>query len=144
MSQVGFYHLTRTDAMAALPKLLGRTLEQGQRALVRCRDVAKVDAALWASREPAWLPHGGDDDAHPAMQPIYVTTRDAPAPNGARFLFLLDGAALSPGFDRIFDLFDGQDESAVRAARGRWTEAMAAGHELTYWQQAERGWVKKG
>ena len=29
------------------------------------------------------------------------------------------------------------------AARGRWTAAKQAGHELTYWQQGVRGWEKK-
>ena len=46
--------------------------------------------------------------------------------------------------DRVFDLFDGNDEAAVAAARGRWKAAKAAGHSLTYWQQGARGWVKQG
>jgi len=35
------------------------------------------------------------------------------------------------------------DESAVAAARRRWSAAKAAGHQLVYWQQTERGWEKK-
>ena len=143
MSEIGFYHLTRTGALEALPKLLGRTLSAGHRALVRCADVAAVDEALWASTDPAWLPHGTDGDPHPAWQPVFVSAIADAAPNGASYLFLLDGALPLPGFDRIFDLFDGQNETAVQAARGRWSSAKAAGHALTYWQQAERGWVKK-
>jgi len=46
-------------------------------------------------------------------------------------------------FERVFDLFDGGDEAAVVAARGRWTAAKAAGRTLTYWQQAPRVWEKK-
>ena len=34
MSEIGFYHLTRSAAAAALPKLLGRTLALGERAVV--------------------------------------------------------------------------------------------------------------
>ncbi len=34
-------------------------------------------------------------------------------------------------------------ETAVAAARLRWTAAKAAGHQVTYWQQGERGWQKK-
>ena len=45
-------------------------------------------------------------------------------------------------FDRVFDLFDGNDESAVIAARERWTEAKRAGHTLAYWQQTAGGWEK--
>ena len=47
-------------------------------------------------------------------------------------------------FDRVFDLFDGNDPAAVATARERWKAARTGGHELTYWQQTERGWEKKG
>ena len=78
------------------------------------------------------------------MQPIWLTTEDE-APNGARFLFLVDGAesARLDRFDRVLDLFDGNDAEATEAARDRWRRAKAAGHALTYWQQGARGWEKK-
>jgi DNA polymerase-3 subunit chi len=148
MTEIGFYHLTRTAADQALPQLLGRTLSAGQRALVVCGSeerVAALDAALWLCADPDWLPHGTARDGHAALQPIWLATGDD-AVNGARFLFLIDGAA-SAGlekFDRVFDLFDGQDEAAVVAARRRWSAAKAAGHALTYWQQTGRGWERKG
>ena len=149
MAEIGFYHLTRSGADQALPQLLGRTLEAGQRALVLCggpERVAALDAALWLSPQPDWLPHGTKASGHAELQPIWLTDEDAPAPNGARFLFLLDAAdsARLAEYDRVFDLFDGRDDAAVAAARGRWTAAKAAGHALTYWQQTERGWQKKG
>ena len=151
MAEIGFYHLTRSGADQALPPLLGRTLAAGQRAVVLCGTEARVealDAALWACAEPDWLPHGTARTGHAELQPIWLTAEDLPpegAPNGARYLFLLDGAE-SAGlvrFDRVFDLFDGRDEAAVLAARRRWTAAKAAGHALTYWQQGERGWAKR-
>jgi DNA polymerase-3 subunit chi len=147
MSEIGFYHLTRTGADQALPQLLGRTLAARQRALVLCRGeerVAALDAALWQCVEPAWLPHGTAADGDADLQPVWLTTEDAAA-NGARFLFLIDGAesARLGEFDRVFDLFDGNDEAAVVAARERWVAAKAAGHALTYWQQGARGWEKK-
>ena len=147
MAAIGFYHLTRTGADEALPRLLGRTLAAGQRAVVLCGDRAHLDAldaALWASRDPDWLPHGTARDGDADLQPIWLTTEDE-APNNARFLFLLDGAtsATLHAFERVFDLFDGRDEAAVAAARERWSAAKAAGHALTYWQQGPKGWEKK-
>ncbi|MGI3778376.1 MAG: DNA polymerase III subunit chi [Janthinobacterium lividum] len=151
MTAIGFYHLTRTGADRALPLLLGRTLAAGARAVVMCGDAARVaamDDALWLSPDPDWLPHGSARGAglagDPALQPIWVTERDE-APNGARYLFLLDAArsARLGEFERVFDLFDGADEAAVAAARVRWAEAKAAGHDLAYWQQGERGWERK-
>ncbi len=147
MAEIGFYHLTRAGPDAVLPKLLGRTLAAGQRAAVMCGGedrVAALDTALWLSPDPDWLPHGTRGGGYPEMQPIWLATDDA-APNGARFLFLLDGAESGRivDFDRVFDLFDGQDEAAVAAARRRWTAARQAGHALTYWQQTANGWERK-
>jgi DNA polymerase-3 subunit chi len=148
MTEIGFYHLTRTPLDQALPKLLGRVLALGGRAVVLCPEperLAALDVALWRSTDPDWLPHGTPATGEAPRQPIWLTPEDAPAPNEARFLFLVDGAesAHLAGFDRVFDLFDGADEAAVAAARRRWTAAKAAGHALAYWQQGARGWEKK-
>ena len=152
MAEIGFYHLTRTPLEQALPKLLGRVLASGGRAMVLLASqerLAALDAALWTATDPDWLPHGTPTTGHAAHQPIWLTTEDVGeegAPNGARFLFLLEGceSARLDRFDRVFDLFDGADEQALAAARRRWKAAKAAGHTLTYWQQGPRGWEKGG
>jgi DNA polymerase-3 subunit chi len=151
MAEYGFYHLTRTPLEQALPRLLGRVLAGGGRAMVRLASaerLAALDAALWTCPDPDWLPHGTPQTGHARLQPIWLTTEDAGpegAPNGARFLFLLEGtdSARLAAFDRVLDLFDGGDEAAVAAARARWRTAKAAGHALAYWQQGARGWEKK-
>jgi len=149
MAEIGFYHLTRSTLEQALPRLLGRVLALPGRAVVLCGDadrLAALDAALWTCPEPDWLPHGHvrDDDA--PHHPIWLTLEDGEPPNGARHLFLTDGAA-SAGmgdYDRVFDLFDGNDEATVAAARQRWRTAKEAGHSLAYWQQTASGWERKG
>jgi DNA polymerase III subunit chi len=145
MSDIGFYHLTRSTLSRALPQLLVRTLASGQRALVLGTSVPALDAlstALW--EQPAWLPHGATSDGDPDLQPIWLSTEPEPL-NGARYLFLVDGAEANQlkGFERVFDLFDGNNAEAVAAARLRWKAAGARGHVLTYWQQNGRGWEKK-
>ncbi|WP_237217340.1 DNA polymerase III subunit chi [Falsiroseomonas oryziterrae] len=152
MAEYGFYHLTRTPLEQALPKLLGRVLGAGGRAMVLLATrerLEALDAALWTAGDPDWLPHGTPATGHPELQPIWLTTEDAGeagAPNGARFLVLLEGttSVRLDRFDRVLDLFDGADEAAVAAARQRWKEAKAGGHALTYWQQGPRGWEKAG
>ncbi len=146
MAEVGFYHLTRTSLDVALPKLLGRVLQSGGRAVVKAASedrVAALDTALWLCPDPDWLPHGTRATGEADLQPIWLTTNDE-APNGARHLFLVEGAESGrlDAFERVFDLFDGRDEAAVAAARQRWAAAKAAGHTLTYWRQTERGWEK--
>jgi DNA polymerase-3 subunit chi len=145
MAEIGFYHLTRSTLAQALPQLLGRTLATGQRALVVGRDAAGLTAlstALW--QQPTWLPHGTPEDGDADLQPIWLSAEAEPL-NGARYLFLVDGASSDriKDFDRVFDLFDGNDPDAVAAARLRWKIARDAGHNLAYWQQTETGWQKK-
>ncbi len=150
MTEIGFYHLTRSSAEQALPRLLERTLELGKRALVRVQGEARaaaLDEALWKLPEPVWLPHGTAALGDAAMQPVLIAGLPDPgvAPNRASFLFLLDGveAAAEP-FERVFDLFDGGDAAAVAAARGRWSALKQGGHRLTYWRQDAKGWQKAG
>jgi len=145
MTEIGFYHLTRSTLAQALPQLLGRTLAAGQRALVVGGNPAGLEAlsiALWS--QPAWLPHGLTADGDPDLQPIWLSVEDEPL-NGARFLFLVEGAGTDrlAAFDRVFDLFDGNTPDAVAAARLRWKKARDAGHTLAYWQQTETSWQKK-
>lgn len=150
MTELGFYHLTRSRPDQALPKLLGRALASGERALVLCGSPERVDAldaALWLCPNPIWLPHGTARVGEADLQPIWITAdpADAAVPsNGARFLFLLDG--MSPPdasrFTRVFDLFDGMDEAALASARKRWAAAKAAGHALSYWKQEKATWVR--
>ncbi len=153
MAEIGFYHLTRSSAEQALPRLLGRTLDLGKRALVRCRDEARaseIDEALWRAPGPVWLPHGTARLGHAYLQPVWIeggaSAASGPAANGADYLFLLDGSGMGEGemFERVFDLFDGGDEAALAAARIRWSRLKQAGHGLAYWKQAAQGWQKAG
>jgi len=147
VTEVGFYHLTRSALEEALPRLLEKAYAAGQRALVRVGDAERVELlnrVLWTFERASFLPHGARADGHAERQPIYLTAGEE-NPNGARLLFLVDGAVAPDlaAFDRCLDLFDGGDPEAVERARGRWREAVAQGHRCVYWQQGERGgWVK--
>lgn len=149
MTDVAFYHLQRSPLEAALPKLLERTLAAGRRAVVIAGSAERVEAlaqVLWTYRPDAWLPHGTAADGDAALQPIWLTAVEE-NPNGASFVFLTDGASCAglAGYERCFDLFDGNDPAALAAARARWQACKAAGHAVTYWQQDERGaWQCKG
>ncbi|HYD97946.1 MAG TPA: DNA polymerase III subunit chi [Alphaproteobacteria bacterium] len=147
MTEVRFYHLRRTPLEQALPGLLERCLERGWRALVVAGSEERVEALdqhLWTYRPDSFLPHGTVAGGAAAEQPVLLSTTDD-APNGATVLFLCDGAASSRigAFDLCCDVFDGNDDSAVAAARARWKAYRADGHDVTYWQQGERGWEKK-
>ncbi len=145
MADIGFYHLTRTSLLAALPPLLGRTLAAGERALILSapEQIPAIDEALWHSQNPDWLPHGTAATPHAEWQPIFITATEI-NPAGARFLFMTAGTAPADFavYTRVFDLFDGNDEAQVIAARQRWSEANISGHKLNYWKQGNAGWEK--
>lgn len=143
MAEVRFYHLTRTGLEAALPVMLEKTLERGQRAVVMAGGEERVEALadhLWTYRDRSFLPHGTRADGYPADQPVWLTVEEE-RPNGAQVLFMTDGAVAEDleAFELSVLLFDGRDEEALAAARARWKTWRAAGHRLTYWQQDESG-----
>ena len=148
-----FYHLTLKTLEQTLPGLLEKSLERGWRALVLTGSEERAEALnrhLWVWRADAFLPHGTAKDGNAAHQPVLIHSASdgelTATPNGANVVFLTDGAdgdRLS-GPELICDLFDGNDPDAVAAARDRWRARKAAGDDLTYWQQNERGgWEKK-
>ncbi len=148
MTEIGFYHLTRSRLEQALPKLLEKVLASGARAVVRAGSEERVgflNNLLWTYDAASFLPHGSARDGAASDQPVWLAS-DAGNPNGAGVLVLTDGVAAADidGFERCLEMFDGNDPAAVDAARAHWRSYREAGHALTYWQQAEEGgWVKK-
>ncbi|MDP4795741.1 MAG: DNA polymerase III subunit chi [Rhodospirillales bacterium] len=147
MTDIGFYHLTRSGLDQALPQLLQKTMAAGKRALVVLGSEQRVqwfNDYLWTFDASSWLPHGTPKEGDAKVQPIWLDVSDD-NPNKAEFLFLADGGTSNRigEFERCFDLFDGHDDDAVADARGRWKTLKEAGHQLAYWQQGERGWEKK-
>jgi DNA polymerase III subunit chi len=137
-----------TPLERALPRLLERALKDGYRILLMAGSTERVEhlnQLLWTFDDASFLPHGSARDGHADRQPIFLTAAEG-NPNQASMLVLVDGARSSAvgGFKRVCDMFDGNDDAAVEAARGRWREAKAAGHQLTYWEQTGSGWVKRG
>jgi DNA polymerase III subunit chi len=144
MAEMLFYHLKGQTLEQVLPSLLQKSLERGWRVVVQASSDERVDALdahLWTWRDDAFLPHGTSRDPEAAEQPI-VLTANADNPNGATVRFLVDGASLVADaaiYERVVLLFDGEDPDAVEMARARWSEAKAAGADVTYWRADENG-----
>ncbi|MGE3624200.1 MAG: DNA polymerase III subunit chi [Bdellovibrionales bacterium] len=147
MSEIRFYHLTRKPLEQVLPELLEKTLERGMRAVVMAGSPERVEALtqhLWTYNPNKFIPHGNEKDGNAEMQPVWLTPNDE-RPNEAEILFLTDGAQTERASDytRVCEIFDGNNEEAVAAARKRWAFYKSAGHDLSYWQQGERGWINQ-
>jgi DNA polymerase III subunit chi len=148
MTEVNFYHLTKSSLEDALPRLLQKTLQAGARAVVMVGSPERVEALdtqLWTYDPNGFLPHGSARDGDADRQPIWLTHLDE-NPNGATFLFVADRARSEKvgDYKRCFELFDGRDEAAVADTRERWTAYKTAGYAVVYWQQTTSGgWEKK-
>lgn len=144
MAEVRFYHLTRKTLEQVLPELLEKTVERGWRAVVMAGSVERVEALtqhLWTYNPSGFLPHGNAKDGYAAEHPIWLTAEDE-RPNEAAVLFLTDGSRSErmSEYERICEVFDGNDETSLAEARRRWAAYKSSGHELSYWQQGDRGW----
>jgi DNA polymerase-3 subunit chi len=148
MTDILFYHLERQPLERVLPQLLERTLERGWRAIIETDSDEQVEALaalLWTYAEESFLPHGTVRDGFGEEQPVWITA-SGENPNRASVRFFVGGAAPSAydGLDRVVLLFDGADADAVERARRVWQEASGLGHDMSYWQQDERGrWQNK-
>ena len=140
--QVDFYQLGSRPVEQVLPRIAERLVEGGARLLVVSAEAGQLrtlDAALWAWKPEAFLPHaiaGTDDDE---AQPILLAHAAAPAANGARNVALIDGAWREEalGFERAFHFFDGE---TVEAARAAWRGLTGReGVERRYWAQDDDG-----
>ena len=146
--EVRFYHLQSSTVEQALPSLLSKALEQDMRAVVLAGSEERLqtlDTYLWTFRPDSFLPHGTAADGHAEDQPVWLTLKTE-NPNRASVLFSLDGQGIEgiEGIKLACDIFDGGDPEVLAAARERWKAAKEQGHELTYWQQGEKGgWEKK-
>ena len=138
----------RGGAWRALPRLLAKTLQAGERAVVLLGSPERVEALntrLWTFDEGSFLPHGSARDGEADRQPVWLTHLDE-NPNAAAFLFLADRARSERvgDYKRCFELFDGRDDDAVTQSREQWKAYKAAGHTVAYWQQTDSGgWEKK-
>ena len=146
--EVWFYHLERTGLDQALPELLEKTLQRGWRAIVRSpapERLEHLDGWLWSYRDESFLAHGLQSEPNAARQPVLLTTSNDNA-NGARALFLIDGAEPGDldGYARALVLFDGKDDGQLKLARQQWLGLKGQGAALSYWKQSPEGrWEKQ-
>ena len=154
MAEIAFYYLTFGKLASVLPTLLEKTLQAEKRALVcsPISSIADLSTSLWLKSPVGWLPHGiaGEDDEDAALCPIWLSDKDETIPNGAGYLFYVDGTKpdqmqlKNAEVERIFILLRGDVADHLSNARQWWKEWKNEGLSLTYWQQDDQGvWTKK-
>ena len=94
MAQVDFYHLQNQTLENVLPRLLEKAYSTGKKIVVKIGNEERVEfinSTLWTYNDQSFLPHGSKKDGFGEEQPIWLTAGND-VPNGAEFLFLVDGA----------------------------------------------------
>ena len=148
MTSIHFYHLTSSPLSRALPKLLEKCYASGTKTLV-VADAERLDALdelLWTCDPNSFLPHGKSGSADDSRQPVLLVPGLPDAVQENAILCITNGTYLadSSNFSRVLDVFDGNDNDALSAARTRWKSYKDSGFELNYYQQTEAGgWQKK-
>lgn len=146
--KINFYHLTTSPVGKALPKLLEKVIATKANVVVQAASdeaVEQLNKDLWTYTTKFFLPHGSAKDGFKDQQPIFLTAANE-NPNGATIIAIVGNAEIGELdiYDKCLYMFDGSDDTQVKAARGRWKEFKDAGHETIYWQQNEKGgWENK-
>ena len=141
MIRVDFYHLQRAPLEQVLPKLCEKAYATGKRIKILL-GTEFINSLLWTYNEESFLPHVSKKDGFAEEQPIFISANEDNA-NNASLLILADGAMPDTEtlkqYERILNIFDGNDETALNNARAYWKQIKALDGELHYWQQNDRG-----
>ena len=148
MSEIRFYHLERQTVGEALPGLLEKALTKHPRILVQAGDksaLKPLSDRLWSYKQSAFLPHGLAQAEFEDEQPVLLTAKNDNNPNNATMCVILGESARDDmdAFDLTCIIFDGHDADELSHARGLWKSLKDGDHDMTYWQQGDRGWEKK-
>ena len=145
MTRFDFYHLQKTPLEEVLPKLTEKAFATGKRIKILVGNEERVEfinTLLWTYSEESFLPHGSKKDGFAEEQPIFISS-DIKNENNALLLILVDGAtpdvSYFKDYERVMNIFDGNDEDALEKARSFWKNIKSLNEELHYWQQRSNG-----
>jgi len=145
MTRVDFYHLQKAPLEQVLPLLCEKAYNTGKRIKILLSTDERVEfinSLLWTYNEESFLPHGSKKDGFTDEQPIFISTSEENE-NGAKILILADGAQIDVAklsdYERVLNIFDGNNETALNEARAYWKEIKSLEGELHYWQQKDNG-----
>ena len=148
MSEVFFYHLTKTTLEIALPKILERALSEKWSIEIRTSantNLDEISNAIWRGPEESFLPHCLED--HEDSQDYPIVLCKSPLKDWRDCLIVVDQADLKENevknYKRICLIFDAKIEVELSKARKSWKKLSEEGIKTTYWSEDKGRWVKK-
>lgn len=142
--QIDFYHLKSADLATPLAMLSDKTVQLGQKMLIlaRAEHFEAISTALWVNKPESFLAHDLDEGQGAEHAPVWVSTQPAENPIKANYVALTSGMVPPDltAFSRVFNLFDGSDEQALKIARQCWKDWSARAElQCRYFAQDEQG-----
>ena len=145
MTRVDFYHLTKAPLEQVLPKLCEKAYSTKKKIKILIGTEERVEfinSLLWTYNDESFLPHGSKKDGFIKEQPIFISS-ELENENDAEIIILADGAMPNinelNSYERILNIFDGNNEEDLAKARNYWKDIKNSGFELHYWQQKDNG-----
>jgi DNA polymerase-3 subunit chi len=147
--QVTFYELTTTSLEKTLPKILEKVYESGLKAVVRIESLERlksIDSAMWTYTTLGFLPHGSDETPKEFQthQPIWLTTGTDNPINASVLVITHQDSSDTQNYERVLDVYDGNDEKAIMLAKERAGHYKNLGFEVVTWKQNLKGAWEKG
>lgn len=148
MSEVFFYHLTKTTLEIALPKILERALSEKWSIEIRTSantNLDEISNAIWRGPEESFLPHCLED--HEDLQDYPIVLCKSPLKDWRDCLIIIGQADLKENevknYKRICLIFDAKIEAELSKARKSWKKLSEEGINTAYWAEDKGRWVKK-
>ena len=148
MSEVFFYHLTKTTLEIALPKILERALSEKWSIEIRTSantNLDEISNAIWRGPEESFLPHCLED--HEDLQDYPIVLCKSPLKDWRDCLIVVSQADLKENevknYKRICLIFDAKIEVELSKARKSWKKLSEEGINTVYWAEDKGRWVKK-
>ena len=148
MSEVFFYHLTKTTLEIALPKILERALSEQWSIELRTSantNLDEISNAIWRGPDESFLPHCLED--HEDSQDYPIVLCKSPLKDWRDCLIVVDQADLKENevknYKRVCLIFDAKIEVELSKARKSWKKFSEEGINTIYWAEDKGRWVKK-
>jgi DNA polymerase-3 subunit chi len=146
-AEISFYHLTSSTIEKALPKLVEKIYDLGNRLVIFFDNenaMKAMDDVLWSYSTKSFLGHATCFDPLAEEQLIYLTTKSE-NPNKATIMIKI-GKAIPDNIDdfkKFIDIFSGSNESDLLSARSRYKEFKNKNYQVSYFKQSPEGsWTK--
>lgn len=149
LMQATFYEIIVTTLEKTLPKLLEKIYEKGLKTVIRVESEERsksISNTMWTYSTLSFLPHGSHlcPKEFQSFQPIWITSQEDNPINASILVITDQNTKNIKGYDRILDIYNGNEENAQQMAIERSKIYSSSGYAIDSWEQDLKGSWGKG